>query len=72
MVKVKLDRAQVRRGDSVRIQVSASDTTRTIVARMYGTAPVYLRWSSGTELEHGRDDGAGLARGGAIQGDCDG
>jgi Ca-activated chloride channel family protein len=25
--------------------VSASDTTRTIVARMYGAPPVYLRWN---------------------------
>jgi len=45
-VKVKLDRKQFHRGDSVRLQVSASDTTRTIVARMYGAAPAYLRWNA--------------------------
>ncbi len=45
-VKVKLDRKQFHRGDAVRLQVSASDTTRTIVARMYGAAPAYLRWNA--------------------------
>jgi Ca-activated chloride channel homolog len=44
-VKVRLDRQRVRPGDSVRLQVSASDTTRTIVARLNGAAPVYLRWN---------------------------
>lgn len=46
VVRVKLDHAQVRRGETVKLQVSASDTTRTIVARMYGASPVYLRWNS--------------------------
>ena len=45
-VKVKLDRKQFHRGEAVRLQVSASDTTRTIVARMYGAAPAYLRWNA--------------------------
>jgi Ca-activated chloride channel family protein len=45
-VKVKLDHKQFHRGDAVRLQVSASDTTRTIVARMYGAAPAYLRWNA--------------------------
>ncbi len=45
-VKVKLERKQFHRGDAVRLQVSASDTTRTIVARMYGAAPAYLRWNA--------------------------
>ena len=30
----------------MKLRVSASDTTRTIVARMYGAAPVYLRWNA--------------------------
>jgi Ca-activated chloride channel homolog len=47
-VKVRLDRQRVQRGDSVRLQVSASETTRTIVARMNGAAPVYLRWNPET------------------------
>jgi Ca-activated chloride channel family protein len=45
-VRVKLDRFQFRRGDSVRLQVNASDTTRTIVARMFGAAPAYLKWNA--------------------------
>ena len=30
----------------MKIRVSASETTRTIVARMRGVAPVYLRWDA--------------------------
>jgi Ca-activated chloride channel homolog len=45
IVRAKLDRASYRRGDEVRLQVSASATTRTIVARMYGVAPVRLSWN---------------------------
>jgi Ca-activated chloride channel homolog len=45
-VKVKVERKQFHRGDAVRLNVSASDTTRTIVARMYGAAPAYLRWNA--------------------------
>lgn len=45
VVRVKLDHAQVRRGNAVKLQVMASSTTRTIVARMYGAQPVYLRWN---------------------------
>lgn len=45
LVRVKLDRAQVRRGNTVKLRVMASSTTRTIVARMYGVEPVYLRWN---------------------------
>ncbi|HTB10140.1 MAG TPA: VIT and VWA domain-containing protein [Bryobacteraceae bacterium] len=47
VVKVKLDRKQAHRGESIKLQVSASDTTRTIVARMRGAAPVYLKWNAG-------------------------
>jgi Ca-activated chloride channel homolog len=45
-VKVKLDRLQFHRGDVMKVRASASDTTRTIVARMYGAAPAYLRWDA--------------------------
>jgi Ca-activated chloride channel family protein len=53
VVRVKLDHAQVRRGEAVKLQVSASDTTRTIVARMYGTSPVYLHWNPQAESNTG-------------------
>jgi Ca-activated chloride channel family protein len=46
VVKVRLDRKQVHRGETVKLHVSASDTTRTIVARMHGAAPVYLKWNA--------------------------
>jgi Ca-activated chloride channel family protein len=45
-VKVRLDRRQFHRGEVMKLRVSASDTTRTIVARMSGAAPVYLRWNA--------------------------
>jgi Ca-activated chloride channel family protein len=45
VVRVKLDKPRYRRGESALLRVSASETTRTIVARMYGAAPVRLRWT---------------------------
>jgi Ca-activated chloride channel homolog len=45
-VRVKLDKQLFHRGEAVRMRVSASDTTRTVVARMYGAQPVYLRWNA--------------------------
>lgn len=45
IVRVKLDKPQYRRGEPVRLQVAASATTRTVVARMTGAAPAYLRWN---------------------------
>ncbi len=45
VVRVKLARARVRRGEAVAMRVSASATTRTIVARMPGVAPVNVRWN---------------------------
>lgn len=45
VVQVKLARSQVRRGDTVDLRVSASESTRTIVARLPGAAPVYIRWN---------------------------
>src|SRR5262249_14673047 len=46
MVKVKLDRKQFHRGEVMKVRVSASDTTRTGVGRMYGAAPAYLKWNA--------------------------
>jgi Ca-activated chloride channel family protein len=44
-VRVKLDKGQYRRGEPVRLRVAASASTRTIVARMTGATPSYLRWN---------------------------
>jgi Ca-activated chloride channel family protein len=45
VVRVKLERALVRRGEAVRLRVGASESTRTLTARMYGVAPVRLMWN---------------------------
>ena len=46
VVRTTLDRTSYHRGETVRLQVSASQTTRTIVARMYGVAPIRLAWNA--------------------------
>jgi len=46
VVRVRLDKKRFQRGESVRVRASASRTTRTVYARMYGIAPVSLRWSA--------------------------
>lgn len=45
VVRVRLDKSRYRRGETVRLTVSASATTRTITARMQGAPAVYLRWN---------------------------
>ncbi|MGD0200867.1 MAG: VIT and VWA domain-containing protein [Bryobacteraceae bacterium] len=45
VVRTRLDKARFQRGEQVRLRVSASKTTRTVSARMYGIAPVSLRWN---------------------------
>ncbi len=44
VVQVKLDRRRYQRGQTIDLRVGASESTRTLVARMEGTAPVALRW----------------------------
>jgi Ca-activated chloride channel family protein len=41
---VKLDRKRFQRGQAIALKVNASQSTRTLVARLEGTAPVELRW----------------------------
>ena len=45
VVEVKLDRKRFRRGQAVDLRVQASRSTRTLVARLEGVAPVELRWN---------------------------
>jgi Ca-activated chloride channel family protein len=45
LVRVRLAKHRFARGETVRLKVSASATTRTLVARMYGVGPVSLRWN---------------------------
>jgi Ca-activated chloride channel family protein len=44
VAKVKLDRKRFQRGQIIELKVSASESTRTLVARMDGTVPVVLHW----------------------------
>jgi Ca-activated chloride channel family protein len=46
VVQVKLDRKRYQRGESIAMRVKASETTRTLIARMDGAAPVPLRWDA--------------------------
>jgi Ca-activated chloride channel family protein len=46
LVRTRLDRSRFHRGETVRVRASSSKTTRTVTARMYGVAPVSLRWDA--------------------------
>jgi Ca-activated chloride channel family protein len=46
LVHARLEKSRFHRGETVRLRVGASETTRTIIARMYGAAPVSLRWTA--------------------------
>ena len=46
VVQISLDRRQFQRGESIGLRVRASASTRTLVARMDGAAPVALRWDA--------------------------
>jgi Ca-activated chloride channel family protein len=45
-VQIKLAKTRYRRGEAVPLKVSASQNTRTLVARLDGAAPVSLRWDA--------------------------
>jgi Ca-activated chloride channel family protein len=46
VVEVKLDRKRFQRGQTISLKVGASRSTRTLVARLEGAAPVALRWDA--------------------------
>jgi len=46
VVEVKLDRKRFQRGQVMNLKVSASRSTRTLVARLEGATPVELRWDA--------------------------
>ena len=52
-VRVKLDKTRFKRGESVRLRVGASETSRNVVARMYGVSPVNLRWNDDAKSNTG-------------------
>ena len=63
-VKVRLDRTRFRAGETIPLKVSASESTRTLTARVEGLAPVSLRWNREQEASTGQITlPPGLARG---------
>jgi Ca-activated chloride channel family protein len=46
VVKLQLTRTSLHRGETVEIRASATSSTRTLVARLEGAAPIALRWNS--------------------------
>jgi len=54
IVRAHLDKKSYRANDAVVIRASASATTRTVSARMYGVAPVALRWDTKSSTNMGR------------------
>jgi Ca-activated chloride channel family protein len=46
VVEVKLDSKRFPRGQTIPLRVRASQSTRTLVARLAGAAPVELRWNA--------------------------
>jgi Ca-activated chloride channel homolog len=46
VVKIKLDQKRFHRGQVIDLKVSASQSTRTLLAHLDGAAPIGLRWDS--------------------------
>jgi len=53
VVQVKLNRKRFQRGQTIDLKVSASESTRTLLARMDGTVPVALRWDAKSGMNTG-------------------
>jgi Ca-activated chloride channel family protein len=53
-LRVRLAKNMYRRGETLEIRADASETTRTLVARLYGAAPVALRWNDAQKSSTGR------------------
>jgi Ca-activated chloride channel family protein len=54
VVQIKLDRKRYRRGQVMELKVSSSESTRTLVARLEGAAPVGLKWDPRAGLNTGQ------------------
>ena len=53
-VKVRLEKTRYQAGEMIPLKVSASESTRTLTARMEGLAPVSLRWNREAEASTGQ------------------
>ena len=54
VVQIKLNTKRYRRGQIVDLKVSASPSTRTLVARLEGSVPVLLKWDARTGMNTGQ------------------
>ena len=54
VVQIKLDKKRFRRGQVLELKVAASQSTRTLVARLEGAAPVGLKWDAKAGLNTGQ------------------
>ncbi len=54
VVQIRLDHKRYRRGQVLDLKVSASQSTRTLVARLDGAAPVGLKWDSKAGMNTGQ------------------
>ena len=54
VVRVMLDRKRVQRGQAIALKVNASASTRTLVARLEGAAPVHLYWDERARASTGQ------------------
>ena len=52
-LKVMLEGKRFRRGDSIRLKVSASSSTRTLIANLPGAMPVNLHWDASARASTG-------------------
>ena len=53
VVKVRLDRTRFHRGENIPLKVTASQSTRTLMARLEGAPAVPLRWNSQAGMNTG-------------------
>ena len=54
VIQIRLDRKRFRRGQVLELKVSASLSTRTLLARLEGAAPVGLKWDARTGANTGQ------------------
>jgi Ca-activated chloride channel homolog len=54
VVQIKLDKKRYRRGEVVDLKVAASQSTRTLIARLEGAAPVGLKWNPNAGMNTGQ------------------
>ncbi|HLK69449.1 MAG TPA: VIT and VWA domain-containing protein [Bryobacteraceae bacterium] len=53
VLRARLERPRVHAGETLRISAQVTGNARTITARLYGAAPVPLRWSSAAKANTG-------------------